>query len=55
LFNEIDQDGAGMVLFEEFCDWAATVKLDLDDDDDFDDSLIAKHHDHIIKSNKKSK
>jgi len=28
-----------MILFEEFCDWAAMNNLDLEDDDDFDDPI----------------
>jgi Ca2+-binding EF-hand superfamily protein len=38
-FKEIDKDGAGMILFEEFCTWAAEKNLDLDDDDDIDDPI----------------
>ena len=33
-FGEIDQDGHGMILFDEFCNWAITKQLDLEDDDD---------------------
>ncbi len=35
-FNEIDKNGGGYILFNEFCDWAIKKSLDLDDDDDFD-------------------
>jgi hypothetical protein len=37
IFNQIDRDGAGMVLFEEFCDYAVRHSLDLPDDDDLAD------------------
>lgn len=33
-FREIDIDGGGQVLFDEFCNWAATHNLDIEDDDD---------------------
>jgi len=33
-FKEIDTDGGGMVLFDEFSRWALEKGLDLDDDDD---------------------
>jgi len=33
-FNEIDTDGGGQVLFDEFCQWAAAHNLDIEDDDD---------------------
>ena len=42
-FKEIDRDGGGMVLFEEFADWALKKGLDLDTDDDFDDEALHKH------------
>jgi len=29
-FREIDQDGGGMVLFDEFADWALRKALDLE-------------------------
>jgi Ca2+-binding EF-hand superfamily protein len=32
-FAEIDTDKAGMILFDEFCEWAIKKNLDLDDDD----------------------
>jgi len=34
VFKEIDSDGGGMILFDEFADWAIKKKLDLPDDDD---------------------
>ena len=34
LFKEIDTDGGGMILFDEFAHWAIKKKLDLPDDDD---------------------
>ena len=35
---EFDADGHGKVLFDEFSNWAIKKGLDLDDDDDVDDS-----------------
>ena len=35
-WNECDANGGGMVLFDEFCQWAIRKHLDLDDDDDDD-------------------
>ena len=32
-FNEIDKNGGGKILFDEFVDWASKVELDLEDDD----------------------
>ena len=36
-FREVDADGAGSLLFDEFCDWAIKNNLDLEDDDDAND------------------
>ncbi len=33
-FEKMDTDGGGKILFGEFCDWAVTKDLDLEDDDD---------------------
>ena len=33
-FKEIDVDGGGMILFDEFAAWAMKRELDLEDDDD---------------------
>jgi hypothetical protein len=33
-FDEIDSDGGGMILFDEFCSWAIKKNLDLEDDVD---------------------
>lgn len=33
-FNEIDKNGGGFILFDEFADWAIQKHLDLEDDDD---------------------
>lgn len=35
-----DENGGGMVLFEEFCDWAIQRHLDLQEDDDDDEAEI---------------
>ena len=40
-FKSIDTDGGGMILFDEFADWALKLGLDLEDDDDFDDPALA--------------
>ena len=34
VFASIDLDGHGAILFDEFCDYAIKLNLDLDDDDD---------------------
>ena len=33
-FKKIDANGGGYILFDEFCKWAITKNLDLEDDDD---------------------
>jgi len=33
-FKEIDTNGGGYILFDEFCKWAISKNLDLEDDDD---------------------
>jgi hypothetical protein len=33
-FNQIDTNHGGMILFDEFCQWAIKKNLDLEDDDD---------------------
>lgn len=35
-FHEMDKDKKGMVLFDEFCEWAGKHNLDLEDDDNDD-------------------
>jgi Ca2+-binding EF-hand superfamily protein len=34
VFNEIDSNNGGQILFNEFCRWAIKQKLDLDEEDD---------------------
>lgn len=34
VFNEIDSNHGGAILFDEFCKWAIKKNLDLEDDDD---------------------
>lgn len=34
VFKQIDKNGGGYILFDEFCQWAIKQNLDLDDDDD---------------------
>ena len=41
-FKEVDENGGGSVLFEEFCHWAIKKHFDLEDDDDFEDTLLSK-------------
>ena len=38
MFKEIDADGSGKVMFDEFAHWAIHRKLDLEDDDDAPDA-----------------
>lgn len=33
-FKKIDTNGGGFILFDEFCKWAITKNLDLEDDED---------------------
>ena len=33
-FTLIDTNGGGIILFDEFCEWAWARNLDLEDDDD---------------------
>jgi Ca2+-binding EF-hand superfamily protein len=40
VFNEIDANKGGFILFDEFCLWAITRNLDLEDDDDFEDEEL---------------
>jgi len=53
-FNQIDCDGAGFILFDEFCVWAADQNIDLDDDDDLEvtNEDINKLNHSDIKINK---
>jgi len=39
-FVSIDKNGGGMILFDEFADWALVKNLDLEDDDDFEDDAL---------------
>lgn len=34
LFKQIDGDGQGMILFNEFTAWAIKINFDIDTDDD---------------------
>ena len=36
VFNEIDDNRSGFIIFDEFCHWAIQNSLDIEDDDDFD-------------------
>ena len=33
-FNEIDKNGGGFILFDEFCEYANRASLDLEDDEE---------------------
>lgn len=39
-FEKIDTNHGGSILFDEFCHYAIAKELDLEDDDDFDDSAL---------------
>jgi len=41
-FNKIDNNKGGVIMFEEFCNYAITKNLDLEDDDNFDDEELRK-------------
>ena len=41
-FKKIAKNGGGSIMFDEFCTYAIQKNLDLEDDDDFDDSEIGK-------------
>ena len=41
-FKEIDKNGGGSIMFDEFCHYAIKKNLDLDDVVDFDDKEITK-------------
>lgn len=41
-FKEIDKNGGGSIMFDEFCHYAIKKNLELDDDVDFDDKEITK-------------
>mmetsp|Transcript_40251 Transcript_40251/g.33988 ORF Transcript_40251/g.33988 Transcript_40251/m.33988 type:complete len:109 (+) Transcript_40251:826-1152(+) len=62
-FNEIDLNGGGVVLFDEFVDWAMSKNLDLEDDGGLgqnnehantrtspDIKTLAKKHNNKLKS-----
>ena len=40
-FAEIDTNGGGQILFDEFCHWAIKKQLDLETDDDFEDKDLS--------------
>jgi len=59
-FNAIDTNRGGQILFDEFADWALKKKLDLTDDDDFNEAAphpenntSAHHADAASTANKK--
>ena len=39
-FKEIDTNGGGQVLFDEFVEWALSKNLDLEDDEDIDETHV---------------
>ena len=50
-FREIDVNGGGFVLFDEFCEWAIKKSLDLDDDEEVEgadfEGMLAQKDDHL--------
>jgi len=52
-WKKCDADGGGMVLFDEFANWAIKQSLDLDDDDDVTDSDIEVQNIDRAGQNKK--
>ena len=36
VFHQIDKNKGGIILFDEFCEWAIQRNLDLDDDDNLE-------------------
>lgn len=43
VFGQVDRDGGGQILFDEFADWAVHQALDLEDDDDVQDPDALAH------------
>jgi hypothetical protein len=54
-WTECDADGQGMVLFDEFCQWAVKHSLDLEDDDDEDDEITEDECGSAVEDNHKLK
>lgn len=54
-WTECDADGQGMVLFDEFCQWAVKHLLDLEDDDDEDDEITEDECGSAVEDNHKLK
>ena len=53
-FNKIDADGGGTISFDEFCDWAITKNLDIDDKENnadlpLEDELIPTEEDGTLE------
>jgi hypothetical protein len=40
-WKEVDRNGGGKILFNEFCDWAIHKNLDLEDDDNDDEDAAS--------------
>ena len=40
-WKEVDRNGGGKILFNEFCDWAIRKNLDLEDDDNDDEDAAS--------------
>ena len=56
VFKSIDLDGAGAILFDEFCDYAIKQKLDIEDDDDANAMQArSKTSQQVLAQDKKSK
>jgi hypothetical protein len=43
-FKEIDKNGGGFILFDEFAEWAIQKNLDLNDDDNNDSDVDQTDH-----------
>ena len=39
-FARVDKNGGGVILFDEFCEWAIAHKLDIEDDDEESGNLL---------------
>jgi len=54
-FKEIDTNGGGFVLFDEFVGWAMMKNLDLEDDDDYNANLAQESTNNTKQSSSSKK